>query len=157
MSYPGRSNLHALYATCDTPGGKRTFRIGLPASEAVIWQRYERFEAAHYKRRQGLRVHFARLSYPVRFLEIRAVDEQGRGLGRPDHFNARGVQVSALRIVPDGPYAITSVMGNKRWTRTGRTSAILATPDGNVIVGYGSNPPAAIAQAKREARINRYI
>lgn len=145
------SNLRALYATCDTPGGKRTYRIGLPASEAVIWKRYERFDAAHYRNRRHLTVCLRNgQSYPVLYLEVRDVDAQGRGLGGERHWSAYGVPVSALVIQPDGPHVIT-YHDSKAWRVTGRCSAVLTSKRG-AVVGYGRHTLDARLSALREAR-----
>lgn len=143
-------SLRALYATCDTPSGKRTFRIGLPASDAVIMKRYQRFDNAHYRNRRRLTVCLRRASYPVLFLEVRDVDAQGRGLGGERHWNAYSVPVSALHIEPDAPHRIV-YEGSRKWRVTGECSAILTSKRG-VVVGYGQHTLDARLSALREAR-----
>ena len=148
------SNLRALYATCDTPTGTRTFRIGLPASDKVITARHARFDNAHYRNRRRLSVKLrSGASYPVRMsgLEIRDVDAQGRGLGSARHWTAYSVPVSSLVIEPDGPHTIT-FHGSKRWRVTGQCSAILSNGQGGVVVGYGRHTLDARLDAQREAR-----
>ena len=144
------SNLRALYATCDTPNGKRTFRIGLPASDAVLWRRYERFDNAHYRNRRRLTVCLRRASYPVLFLEVRDVDAQGRGLGSERHWSAYSVPVSALVIERDAPHRIV-YEGSRKWRVTDECSAILTSKRG-AVVGYGPDVFEARLSALREAR-----
>lgn len=133
---------HALYATVETPSGPRTFRIGLPGSRTVIDNRHARFDNAHYRNRRHLTVNLHNgASYPVRFLEMREVDSQGRGLGGDRHWNAYMVPVSSLRIERDRPHSIIF---------DGR-QATLSASAGTVSV-RGSNPYSTILDARRDAR-----
>lgn len=153
MSYP---QLHALYATVETPSGPRTYRIGLPATRAVIMARHARFDNAHHRNRRRLRLTLRGASYPLRWLEVREVDAQGRGLGAERHWGAYGVPVNALSIEPDGTHRVTVTGSSSKWRATGKTAALLTTRT-SALYGYGSNPTAAILDARREARRKRLI
>lgn len=147
-------SLLALYATVDTPNGVRTFRVGLPASDAVIWKRYQRLDNAHYRNRRKVTVNLrSGASYPVRMsgLEVREVDAQGHGLGSERHWDAYCVPVSAVRIEPDAPHTI-EFFGSKRWRVTGQCAAHLSNGRGCVVVGYGKHTLDAAQDARREAR-----
>lgn len=76
---------HAVYAVCHAYNGERlTFRIGLP----IDWHRAQsRWNRLDLWRREGraLTVRFARRRYRVDFLEVRAVDFHGRGIGGDRH------------------------------------------------------------------------
>jgi hypothetical protein len=76
--------LHAVYATCTSKHGTITFRVGLPVAWAAAQARWERLDA---RRRAGasVRVRWARRWYRAMFLEVRAVDRHGRGLGSDRH------------------------------------------------------------------------
>lgn len=84
--------LHALYAICyDRHGVKSgesvTFRVGLPVDWTTAQNRWERYDS---QRRAGraIRIMWMRRRYTVRWLEVRTVDRNGRGLGSERHGNA---------------------------------------------------------------------
>ena len=149
------SRLTALYATChrsEFDGRTTTFRIGLPASEAVTYARHERFDNAHYRGRRRLSVMHNGRSYPVKFLEVREVDAAtGRGLGSERHWTARKVPVGALHIIPDAPHEL-NIYCNRRWTATDKWGCTLVTYDQQAFIGYGTNGLKAAAAARLHAR-----
>lgn len=76
---------HAVYATCHTKKhGDICFRIGQPVDWQAAQARCSRLDR---RGRAGakVRVRWARRWYRVAFLEVRAVDYHGRGLGSLRH------------------------------------------------------------------------
>jgi hypothetical protein len=93
---------HAVYATTQrrdgTPGP--TFRIGRPVSLGRAhdrWQRHDR-NGTGLGPSRPLAVRFDGRRLPVRFLEVRAVDSDGRGLGSERHALAFTVPDRCLRL-----------------------------------------------------------
>lgn len=76
---------HAVYATCNLSGESITFRIGRAVDWDTAQNRWLRLFPAPSVRG---RVRFHRRWYPVRFLEVRAVDRHERGLGSERHERA---------------------------------------------------------------------
>lgn len=89
---------HAVYATCEIAGEKITFRIGQPTDWRRAQARWERLYPISATSRNVLgrvtlailrgRVRHARRWYRVSFMEVRAVDRHGRGLGSERHERA---------------------------------------------------------------------
>lgn len=78
-------NRHAVYATCRIAGETVTFRIGQPTDWARAQARWERL----YPKPMILgRIRHARRWYRAAFLEVRATDRHGRGLGSERHERA---------------------------------------------------------------------
>ena len=129
-----------------------TFRIGKPTTLENAMKRNARLDRAHYNNRRTLGVFVAgrRKPYLVKHLEVRQVDEQGRGLGRPDHFNAVPVLAGAIRVLPDAPHTV-DLYRNRAWRATDAWGCTLRSEAG-VIIGYGKNPIAAAADARQSAR-----
>lgn len=96
---------HALYATCETNDGTQTitFRVGQPGGLARAHRWFERLWAAggiYRGQRNPLvtaRVRYRRRWYVVRFMEVRAVDRHGRGLGAERHARAIPVPYRAAQ------------------------------------------------------------
>lgn len=150
--------MRALYATCELSNMGRTaktvtFRIGLPASDAVITARHQRFDRAQYHNRRRLAVMHNGRSYPVRShcLEIRDTDSDGRGLGAERHHTAVKVPVGALHILPDAPHEL-NIYVNRRWTATPKWGCTLVTGRREAFIGYGAHPLTAAADARKRAR-----
>lgn len=151
--------MRALYATCNivkhgkATGLTRTFRIGLPASDAVITARHERFDRSLWNNGQHLAVVHGGVSYPVRsnMLEIRDVNRAGQGLGGPRHFDATAVKVGALMIERDREHSIETYV-NRGWRATGAWGATVKAKGRGVFIGHGSTPLLATAEARKRAR-----
>lgn len=97
---------HALYATCETNDGTRTitFRVGQPVrSWDRALARFDRLWAAggiyrgQLNPRVTARVRYHRRWYVVRFMEVRATDRHGRGLGSQRHGQAIPVPYRAAQ------------------------------------------------------------
>jgi len=95
--------VHALFATCQTPEGTITFRVGQPtrdwAGALARWHRLWAAGAIHPSPLAKARIRYACRWYTVKFMEVRAVDRHGRGLGRPDHLNCIPVPYRAAQRV----------------------------------------------------------
>lgn len=95
----------AVYATVDTNDGTQTltFRVGQPTTRDranARWARLWEAGAIDNGQRKPLataRVRYGRRWYRVRFMEVRAVDRHGRGLGRQDHAAAIPVPYRAVQ------------------------------------------------------------
>lgn len=107
----------AVYATArDHKGQHITFRIGQPVSLGAAHDRWERLDSrlssfAHNERgeyRQGavkrrpVRVRYDGRMFNVEHLEVRAVDDHGRGLGSDRHTLAFPVPYRAVRSALSG-------------------------------------------------------
>lgn len=103
---------HAVYATCTADDGERiTFRVGAPTDwgrAQARWLRLDDWRRALLRRPRarsrrwhaqaaGLRVRWGRRWYLVDFLEVRAVDRHGRGLGAERHGRALPVPYRAAQ------------------------------------------------------------
>lgn len=85
---------HAVFATVKMPGRKAgrivedslTFRLGQPTTWDKAISRWDRLDRRRMGR--GLKVKHDGRSYPVAFVEVRATDRVGRGLGQPRHEQA---------------------------------------------------------------------
>lgn len=67
-------------------GNSTTIRLGKPTDYNTAWRRWDRLDRKRTSK--GLSVLIDGKRRDVAFLEMRTVDSMGRGLGRPDHFNA---------------------------------------------------------------------
>lgn len=80
---------HAVYATAVTPRRKysTTFRVGQPVSWGRAQDRWLRLDD---RRRAGIPtfIRWMRRRYFVQYFEVRAVDENGRGIGSERHLLA---------------------------------------------------------------------
>jgi hypothetical protein len=105
-----RQHGHALFATVDTADGTQTltFRVGQPIPGASGYARalarfarlWEAGMIDHGQRRRPAvrtRIRYRRRWYRVRFMEVRATDRHGRGLGRDDHAAAIPVPYRAAQ------------------------------------------------------------
>lgn len=101
---------HALFATVESgdPSGETiTFRIGQPARTfGAALARYGRLwadGAIDHGKGPGycrpVRVRYARRWYRVRFMEVRATDRHGRGLGSERHGRAIPVPYRAAEVI----------------------------------------------------------
>jgi hypothetical protein len=84
--------LHGVYATSRAPEGgtQRCFRIGSPISHDTAHLRWDRLDRA--RRETGLVVHDSHdEAHRIDFVEVRAVDDAGRGLGSERHWTAEFV------------------------------------------------------------------
>ena len=98
---------HALYATCDTrDGGTITFRVGQPVygwhGALARFHRLWTDGAIDQGQKAPLaraRVRWDRRWYRVRFMEVRAVDRNGVGLGSERHSRAIPVPYRSARKV----------------------------------------------------------
>lgn len=105
--------LHAVYATCTTAAGERvTFRVGQPTTWERAQARWDRLDVWRWSRvvglrrrssplprARGLRVRWMRRWYVADFVEVRAVDRHGRGLGSERHAHALVVPYRAAARV----------------------------------------------------------
>lgn len=155
---------YAVFAVTHDPLNKRrsgvnspTFRIGLPTTFKNAHKRHARLDHAHYNRDRKLGVFVGGRGkpYAVKHLEVRQVDTAGRGFGRPDHFNAVPVLAGAIRILPDAPHDVKTYV-NRNWSATAKWGCTLTTGHGAVI-GYGRDPIAATADARKLARRREVI
>lgn len=94
---------HALFATVETPEGPHAvcFRVGKPTTWDRASARFNRLWAAgavhpHLFEARPARVRHERRWYRVRFMEVRAVDRHGRGLGSERHATAIPVPYRAV-------------------------------------------------------------
>lgn len=150
---------YAVYATCQVRSSRRkivhsrTFRIGQPTTLGNAHARHQRLDNLHYRNRRPLGVFVAGRGKPylVAFLEVRQVDEQGRGLGAERHHHATPVLCGAIRVLPDAPHTLVTYR-NRSWRATHVWGATLTANRGGVVIGYGRTPIAAAANARREAR-----
>jgi hypothetical protein len=89
---------HALYATCETPSGLAlTFRLGQPVDWRTASDRWSRLDDKRHAGR-SFAIRWMRRRYSVRFFEVRAVDENGRGLGSDRHSLAFPVPFRLCRV-----------------------------------------------------------
>lgn len=101
------TSYHALFATAQMPDGETiTFRVGQPArsypTALARWTRLWAAGAIDHGQRNPLaraRVRYARRWYRVMFMEVRATDKHGRGLGRPDHLHCIPVPFRAAQRI----------------------------------------------------------
>lgn len=93
---------HAVYVT---PANGPTFRVGQPVDWSTAQARWQRLDDRRLLGRTQ-RVRFDGRRYPVAmsrgFIEVRAVDDHGRGLGSERHERAFPVPYRAIRVDPKG-------------------------------------------------------
>lgn len=91
-----KSAVYAVTAARDKAGRHVTFRIGLPTDWNTAQSRWDRLDTARRAGRK-VRVRWMRRRYRVLWLEVRAVDYHGRGLGSERHRDAFTVPYRAVR------------------------------------------------------------
>lgn len=89
---------HALFATTQDRRGRRlTFRIGQPVDWTQAIQRWNRLDMKRIARR-NFRVQHDGRRLQVAYFEVRAVDQDGRGIGSERHTLAFPVPFRNCRI-----------------------------------------------------------
>lgn len=90
---------HALFATTkDRTGRSLTFRVGQPVDWGRAIQRYDRLDRKLFIDRRKFRVRHDGRRLPVAYFELRAVNQDGRGLGSDRHTLAFPVPFRNCRI-----------------------------------------------------------